>query len=199
MCHNDLRDRVADLSVNPLRPRTCATTPSYTQVARCKVQRLSWQGPNPPHKYRINNPRNVRANFRSVTSVRKVLTVFTTYMLWTLTQNTICRRHQRGVFKMQKRQRKRCIWRLSSSNVDTFHRPMSLLMGYYVWRWRLLWKVYPSALQQSGSNPTTGRVDTSILVFILLFCGPHAGSSGGTKCPHTGSVCNTCSGRTARD
>ena len=85
----------------PPRPRTWEINPSYTQVMQCKGQRLIQKGTKPQHNHRLQRPQNRRATFWSVTYDRKGPKVFTACVSWTLTQNIMWRRYQRGVFKMQ--------------------------------------------------------------------------------------------------
>ena len=102
----------------PLCPHMCATNPSYMQVVPCKFQRLSRMGENSSHQHISQRPWNIRTAYWSVTSGRKGLTVFTTCVPWM--HNTTWRIQRSGVFKMLKRQRKICTWRIASSNAETF-------------------------------------------------------------------------------
>ena len=98
----------------------------------------------------------------------------------------------------QNGRRRKCNWRHASRNVDIFRRLSPPLMGYWVWRWRLTLKGYPSTSQKSGSNPILGRVDISKVGLPSLWCGPHTSASGGLGCRHIISSFSSRSGRTAR-
>ena len=60
-----------------------------------------------------------RATFLSETSGNRGLTVFTTYLSWTLTPWRTYQRCRRNAPTRRKIVRIRCIWRLASSNVGT--------------------------------------------------------------------------------
>ena len=116
--------------------------------------------------------------------------MFTICVSWTLIQNPVYQRHPINVFRRQRGRRKRCTWRLASSNVDIFRTLLPPLMGYCEWRLGLPWKGYPSASQPSGSYPTLGHAYTSIVSLPSRWCGPHPSASGIPGFWHIGSACN---------
>ena len=71
------------------------------------------------------------------------------------------------------------------------------LIGYWMCRRRIPWKVYLTTSQQSDSNLNLGRAFMSKVGLSSLWCGPHTGASGGPWCRHIRSACRDSSGGTA--
>ena len=139
-CHNELCGGVADLAIKSFTPSHMCNNPLI--FVFFSVQRPKSQPPvtHPIQQKLRQRPQNRRATFWSGTSVRMVLTVLTTCVSLTLTLNHIYRRHPRSVFRRQQGRRKICTWMPVSSNVNFFCPLSPLLMGYWMWRYRLPWK-----------------------------------------------------------
>ena len=141
---------------------TCATTPSYLQVAPWTSRRQSLPGPQAQPSWttcRCQRPRNRRKTSWYVTSGRMGLILFTTCASWTQMPSPIQLILQRSAYRRRRERRSACTWRHAYISADTFPPMLPQLMDFWVWKQWLPWIGYPVSLQQSGGKPTHVRTD----------------------------------------